>query len=93
MQRQLSDEELQSANPVMALLRTLMPWVSVAGGAGAAGGAAAEAEVLQQVPGLTEFLANAGLDVTRAVPPAERARVLQLVREFLMVQHGGVEPA
>eukprot|EP00892_Ulva_mutabilis_P011990 jgi/Ulvmu1/9163/UM005_0261.1 len=86
--RQLSDEELQAANPIMALLQTLMPWVSVAGEAAEEAGQSQE-DLLAQVPGLTAFLSASGVDLTRAVPAAERPRVLELVREYLMQQHGG----
>lgn len=88
VQRQISDEELQAANPIMALLQTLMPWVSVAGEAAQAAGRTEE-DLLAQVPGLTEFLAGRGIDLTRQVPAAERPRVLELVREYLLRQHGG----
>lgn len=88
MQRQLSDEELQAANPLMALLQTLMPWVTVAGEA-AAGAGRSEEDLLGQVPGLTEFLVANGVDVERQVPASERPRILALVREYLMMQHGG----
>lgn len=91
MQRQLSDEELQGANPIMAMLQTLMPWVLVAGEAAEAEGQT-EDDLLPLMPGLTAFLADRGIDVTRAVPPDDRPRVLELVREFLMLRHGGEQP-
>lgn len=91
MQRQLSDDELQAANPVMALLQTLMPWVVVAGEAAEAEGQT-EDDLLPLMPGLTAFLAERGIDVTRAVPPDDRPRILELVREFLMLQDGAEAP-
>lgn len=91
MQRQLSDEELQAANPVMALLQTLMPWVRVAGEAAEAEGQT-EDDLLPQMPGLTAFLAERGIDMTRAVPPDDRPRILELVREFLIQRRGGGQP-
>lgn len=87
VQRQLSDEDLQAAHPIMALLQTLMPWVSLAGEAAEVAGRSQE-DLLRDVPGLTEFLAESGVDLTQQVPAAERPRVLELVRDFLVRHHG-----
>lgn len=71
----------------MALLQTLMPWVSLAGEAAEVAGRSQE-DLLRDVPGLTEFLAESGVDLTQQVPAAERPRVLELVRDFLVRHHG-----
>ena len=84
LQNELSDEELQAANPAMALLQTLLPWVHVSGNRqGDNSQARRTAEVLAQLPGLEEFLAQHGVQLGAQVSQDERLRLVELVHQYI----------
>ena len=85
------DDELQGANPVVALLRTLLPWVNPGGGGGAA--AAAEPEIpaglwsaaLHTFPELAEYLSERGLHADAAgLSEDETRRIGRAIAAFLL---------
>ena len=77
----MSDEELRNANPVMALLQTLLPWVNVRADPDAAAPAeppeipqALWGAALATFPGLAEHLADVQQPADRE-PQSEEERV------------------
>jgi hypothetical protein len=82
VQNELSDEELRAANPIMALLRTLLPWVNVAN-SGSEDQRESSQEALAQLPGLAEFLRTHGIDPHGPLSNDDRERLIGLVLQYM----------
>lgn len=83
LQGELSDDELQAANPIMALLHTLLPWVRVAGGQQDQGTAQRASQVLEHIPGLEGYLAQHGVHLGAQVSQEERLHLVELVHQYI----------
>jgi hypothetical protein len=82
VQNEVSDDELQATNPIMALLQTLLPWVNVSG-SGREESSARTSEVLAQIPGLEGYLEQHGVRVGAQVTQEERLRLIELVHQYI----------